>query len=77
MKAKNSMELVTPTKLRQYFLEYVVIGLTGAVITLFLMFNDLNKYIRNTQDETLNKVSKSLDNSTNSINQFLSTQKYK
>lgn len=32
--------------LRKYFTEYIVLGLTGAVVYLFFSYRDLNSYIR-------------------------------
>ncbi|HEX7904822.1 MAG TPA: hypothetical protein VF487_13180 [Chitinophagaceae bacterium] len=40
------IETPKPSQIRKYIFEYVVIFLAAAVVTLFYMFMDLNKYIR-------------------------------
>jgi ATP-dependent protease HslVU (ClpYQ) peptidase subunit len=66
-----------PSKFRKYFIEYCIIALAGATVTLFWMFNDLNKYIRQTQTEQLIRVNDALNRSTNVTDQFLNYQRYR
>lgn len=67
---KTNLEIVQPSKLRVYFFEYAIIALSGAIVTLFFLFNDLNKYIRNTQNKTIIEVTDALNRSTNVIIQY-------
>jgi hypothetical protein len=50
------MEIINKDKLsvlRKYFYESVLMALSVCVVTLFLMYNDLNKYIRTTLTEQI------------------------
>lgn len=61
------MQTPEPSKMRKYFYEYSIFSLVGAVVFLFYLYADLNKYIREDltrqnveQRETLHDVSETM-----------------
>ncbi len=55
---------------QKYFKECVLLSVVAAVIYLFLMTNDLNRYIRDTMTNDKVILIKTIEQNTNVINEF-------
>jgi len=65
-----------PKAIRNYFYEYVLIACTAAVVTLFFMLNDLNKYIRGNMDKEINNATNAIDKNSELLKQIISERHY-
>lgn len=72
-----SLAEVKPSSLRKYLVEYVVLGLVGAVLTLFYLYLDLNNYIRKDLTRQNIETQAVILKSNEAIAEFLNTQKQK
>lgn len=64
-----------PSKLKRYIYEYALIALSGCVVFLFAMFNDLNKFIRSELVEQNNEMIKALEKNNEALRQFTDERK--
>lgn len=74
---ENEIIKLDPGFLRKYIYEIALIALASAVVTLFLMFNDLNKFIRDSLIQDRTRLEITVENNTKAINEFLIHQKDK
>jgi hypothetical protein len=65
----------TPSSLRRYPLEWAIFALSGAVVTLFFMVNDLNKYIRVSLTEQVIMSREAVKEAKQTTELFINTQK--
>lgn len=61
----------TAISLRKYFYEYVVIALCAAVVSLSLMYNNLNNFIRDTMSKQEIEQTKVIERNTDAFNTFI------
>lgn len=67
----NPIKETTAISLRKYFYEYVVIVLAGAVVSLSLMYNSLNKFIRDDMMKQQLEQTKVIERNTDAFNTFI------
>lgn len=65
-----------PSQLRKYIYEYALCALAGAVITLFLMFNDLNKFVRTDLLEQNLQMQRTIEKNTSVLYQLENQQRF-
>lgn len=61
---------------RKYMTEYIILALSGALITLFMMFINLNSYIRTDLLQQQIKNTNALEQSTETTKDFLNFQRF-
>jgi hypothetical protein len=70
MKSPIEINEKNASGLRKYFYEYTVLGLCFAVATLFYLYITLNLYIRETQQNVIQKNSEVLNNFIQTQNRY-------
>jgi len=65
---------ITPSSVRRYLYEYVLLALVACVVYLFLAFNSLNVFIRHELTKQQIEMIKTIDYNSATINQFLKEQ---
>lgn len=75
METENPIKETTAISLRKYFYEYVVIVLAAAVVSLFLMVNNLNTFIRTDMARQNTENVKIIERNTDALNTLTITQR--
>lgn len=70
------MEIPKPSSIRNYLYEYVLIGLTIAVSTVFYMLVDLQKFVRNDVIQLNVQQGQTIKDNTNALQQFMNFQRF-
>ena len=70
------MEVPSPSKLRNYLYEYVLIAFALAIVALFMLYAKLNTKIIDAQTKQLQDNSAIMNRNTEALNQFLNWQRY-
>jgi len=65
---------ISPSSVRRYLYEYVLLALVACVVYLFLAFNSLNVFIRHELTKQQIEMIKTIDYNSATINQFLKEQ---
>ena|SRR5690349_9708159 len=70
------MEIPKPSMIRNYLYEYVLIAFAAVIVTLFTIFMNLNKYVRDQLVNTIENSTKATERTNEYLQQLVNQRRY-